>query len=107
MQRIPTENQRERELVTTLKLLSPGASLREGVDHIIQAQTGGLIVVGDTPEILNLTEGGFRINCPYTPMRLAELAKMDGAIILSSDMKRILVFLIMVFDLITINRNKV
>ena len=89
MQRIPTENQRERELVTTLKLLSPGTSLREGIDHIIQAQTGGLIIIGDTPEILNLTEGGFRINCPYTPMRLAELAKMDGAIILSSDMKRI------------------
>ena len=89
VQRIPTENQRERELVTTLKLLSPGTSLREGIDHIIQAQTGGLIIIGDTPEILNLTEGGFRINCPYTPMRLAELAKMDGAIILSSDMKRI------------------
>lgn len=89
MLRIPKENQKERELVDTLKLLSPGTSLREGIDYIIQAKTGGLIVVGDTPEILNLTEGGFRINCPYTPMRLSELAKMDGAIILSSDMKRI------------------
>ncbi len=89
MLRIPTENQKERELVAVLKLLSPGTSLREGIDYIIQANTGGLIVVGDTPEILNLTEGGFRINCPYLPTRLSELAKMDGAIILSSDMKRI------------------
>ncbi len=87
--KIPTENQKERELVSTLKLLSPGTYLREGIDLIIQSNTGGLIVVGDTPEILNLTEGGFRINCPYTPTRLSELAKMDGAIILSSDLKRI------------------
>ena len=89
MLKIPTENQKERELVSTLKLLSPGTSLREGIDFIIQANTGGLIVIGDTPEILNLTEGGFRINCPYTPTRLSELAKMDGAIILSTDLKRI------------------
>lgn len=89
MLKIPTENQKERKLVATLKLLSPGTMLREGIDFIIQAKTGGLIVVGDTPEILNSTEGGFRINCPYTPTHLAELAKMDGAIILSSDMKRI------------------
>ncbi|MDE0087604.1 MAG: DNA integrity scanning diadenylate cyclase DisA [Candidatus Poribacteria bacterium] len=87
--KIPTENQKERELVATLKLLSPGTSLRAGIDYIIQAKTGGLIVVGDSPEILNLTEGGFRINCQFTPTRLSELAKMDGAIILSSDMKRI------------------
>lgn len=89
MLKIPTENQKERELVSTLKLLSPGTYLRDGIDLIIQSNTGGLIVVGDTPEILNLTEGGFRINCPYTPTRLSELAKMDGAIILSSDLKRI------------------
>lgn len=89
VQNIHTENQNERKLVNTLKLLSPGTSLREGIDYIIQSNTGGLIVVGDTPEILNLTEGGFRINCQYTPTRMSELAKMDGAIILSSDIKRI------------------
>ncbi len=89
MQNIPIENQRERELVAALELLSPGTSLREGIDYIIQGKTGALIVVGDTPEILSLTEGGFRINSRYTPMRLYELAKMDGAIILSENMKRI------------------
>ena len=89
MLNISTENQKERELVAALKLLSPGTSLREGIDFMIQGKTGGLIVVGDTPEILDLTEGGFRINCRYTPTRLYELAKMDGAIVLSEDMKRI------------------
>ncbi|MCG9127134.1 DNA integrity scanning diadenylate cyclase DisA [Candidatus Poribacteria bacterium] len=79
----------ENDLHNTLKLLSPGTSLREGIDYIIQGKNGGLIVIGDTPEVLSLTEGGFRINCQYSPTRLAELAKMDGAILLSSDMKRI------------------
>ena len=86
---ISTENQKTRELLATLRLLSPGTHLREGIDYIIQGKTGGLIVVGDTPEILDLIEGGFRINCQYTPTRLYELSKMDGAIILSEDMKRI------------------
>ena len=83
------ESQKTRALVATLKLLSPGTSLREGIDYIIQGEMGGLIVVGDTPEILDLTEGGFRINCRYTPTRLFELSKMDGAIILSEDAQRI------------------
>ncbi len=86
---IPTENFIERELIATLKLLSPGTALRDGIGYILQAKTGGLIVVGDSPDVLNLTEDGFQIDCPYLPSRLAELAKMDGAIILSSDMKRI------------------
>ena len=89
MQNISMKNQKTRELFATLKLLSPGTYLREGIDYIIQGKTGGLIVIGDTPEILDLAEGGFRINCPYTPTRLYELSKMDGAIILSEDIKRI------------------
>ena len=89
MQNISTENQETCELFAALKLLSPGTYLREGIDYILQSKTGGLIVLGDTPEILDLTEGGFRINCPYTPTRLYELSKMDGAIILSEDIKHI------------------
>jgi len=37
-----------------------------------------------------LLTGGFRIEEDYTPARLYELAKMDGAIILSKDLKKIL-----------------
>ena len=57
---ISTENQKTRQLFAALKLLSPGTYLREGTDYIIQSKADGLIVVGDTPEILDLTEGGFR-----------------------------------------------
>ena len=34
--------------------------------------------------------GGFKINEEYTPSKLYELAKMDGAIVLSKDLKKIL-----------------
>ena len=39
---------------------------------------------------MNIVDGGFNINVDYTPARLYELAKMDGAIILSQDLKKIL-----------------
>lgn len=37
-----------------------------------------------------IVDGGFFINCDFSPAYLYELAKMDGAIILSEDGKRIL-----------------
>jgi len=69
--------------------LSPGKSLRTGLDDILNGRTGALIVV-ECNEAKNIFEGGFKVNCRFTSQRLAELAKMDGAIILSSDMKKIL-----------------
>ena len=73
-----------------LELLAPGSIFRAGVENVLQANTGGLIVVGDAPELMALVSGGFKIDCPFTPSRLYELAKMDGAIVLSKDAKRIL-----------------
>ena len=66
-----------------LKLIAPGTELRLGLENILKAKTGALIVVGDTKEVLDLVDGGFEINQDYTASRLYELAKMDGAIILS------------------------
>lgn len=74
----------------TLKLLSPGTTLHEGLENILRARTGALIVIGDSDEVMALVNGGFRIDAEMTPAALYELAKMDGAIILSSDAKRIL-----------------
>ena len=56
----------------------------------MKAKTGALIIVGDSKEIMDIVDGGFYINEEYTASRLYELAKMDGAIVLSSDMKHIL-----------------
>ena len=73
-----------------LKLIAPGTELRLGLDNILKAKTGALIVVGDSKDVLDLVDGGFAINQEYTAARLYELAKMDGAIILSEDLKTIL-----------------
>jgi diadenylate cyclase len=50
---------------------------------------GALIVIGDGPDILALCSGGFLLDAEFTPQRLSELAKMDGAMILSADCSRI------------------
>ncbi len=78
------------EIIDILKMIAPGTSIREGLDNILKAKTGALIVIGDDKEVMNIVDGGFNINVDYNPARLYELAKMDGAIILSSDMKKIL-----------------
>ena len=74
-----------------LKMIAPGTPIRNGLENILKAKTGALIAVGgDTKEVLELVDGGFKLDVEYTSSRLYELAKMDGAIILSSDFKRIL-----------------
>ena len=72
-----------------LALIAPGTALREGLDRVLQAKHGALIVVGDSPAVLSICTGGFLLDAEYTPQRLSELAKMDGAIILASDASRI------------------
>ncbi|MGH9187499.1 MAG: DNA integrity scanning diadenylate cyclase DisA [Acidimicrobiales bacterium] len=76
-------------LLDALAAVAPGQPLREGLDRILQAGMGALIVVGDGPEVLNICSGGFLLDAAFSPQRLSELAKMDGAIILASDASRI------------------
>ena len=76
--------------IEILKLIAPGTQLRLGLDNILKAKTGALIVVGDSKDILDLVDGGFEINQEFTAARLYELAKMDGAIVLSEDLRKIL-----------------
>ena len=77
-------------IVEILKLIAPGTKIREGLENILKAKTGALIVIGDTKEVLDIVDGGFSIDVEYTPAKLYELAKMDGAIVLSADLKKIL-----------------
>jgi len=80
-----------RELTGALRLVAPGTDLREGIDNIIRAHSGALIVVSNPRKLerLNLISGGMKIEVEFTPMRLYELAKMDGAIIVSPDISYI------------------
>ena len=76
-------------MLEALAQIAPGQPLRAGVERILQASTGALIVVGDGPDVLDICSGGFLLDAEFTPQRLSELAKMDGAIILASDTSRI------------------
>ena len=76
-------------LRAALAQVAPGRMLRDGIDRILQAGMGGLLIIGDGPEVLNICSGGFLLDTAFSPQRLSELAKMDGAIILARDGSRI------------------
>lgn len=80
---------RSKALLEALAIVAPGQPLREGLDRVVKASMGALIVVGDGPEVLNICSGGFLLDAAFSPQRLSELAKTDGAIILAPDASRI------------------
>ncbi|MGJ7913541.1 DNA integrity scanning diadenylate cyclase DisA [Neobacillus sp. LXY-1] len=73
-----------------LQFIAPGTPIREGIDNVLRANTGGLIVIGYNDKVKSIVDGGFEINCTFTPSNLYELAKMDGAIILNETGNKIL-----------------
>ncbi|MFZ5955253.1 MAG: DNA integrity scanning diadenylate cyclase DisA [Nanoarchaeota archaeon] len=79
----------EEEFLSILKLVAPGTNLRTALDGALKTGKGALIVI-ENEFLFPLLDGGFKVNCRFTPQRLIELSKMDGAIILAKDMKRIL-----------------
>jgi diadenylate cyclase len=85
-----TCSQFDDQLIKALERLAPGTQLREGLERVLRAETGALVVLGAPPRVQALFSGGFRIGVPFTAQRLSELAKMDGAIILDEAAKTIL-----------------
>src|SRR3989344_1513520 len=76
------------EFLNILRQVSPGTNIRTAIEGIVKSQKGALIVV-ENSLVNQILDGGFKINARFTPQKLMELSKMDGAIILSKDMKRI------------------
>ncbi len=76
-------------MVRALEMVAPGTALREGIDNILHAHTGGLIVIADVDELSFMFSGGIKLDLEYTPALLYELAKMDGAIALSANATKI------------------
>ena len=72
-------------LLRAIDAVAPGTALREGIDNIVHANTGGLIVVGETEEFAFMLSGGIKLDVDYTPGMLYQVAKMDGAILVNSD----------------------
>lgn len=79
----------EEQMRRTLALVAPGTALREGLERILRGNTGALIVLGYDTTVEALCTGGFSLDVEFSPTRLRELAKMDGAIVISSDVQRI------------------
>src|SRR4051812_49848571 len=83
------EARQEPRLVKSLEMVAPGTAVREGIDNIVNAHTGGLIVIGDPDELSFLFSGGIKLDIDYTPAILYQLAKMDGAIALNGNATKI------------------
>ena len=76
-------------LHAALAMVAPGKPLRDGIERIVRAKMGGLLILSDSAEVLAICSGGFLLDADFSPQRLSELAKMDGAIILGSNASRI------------------
>lgn len=81
----------EKTMSEILQFMAPGTPIREGIDNVLRANTGGLIVLGNKEKMTNIVDGGFQINSPFSPSYLYELAKMDGAIVLNEEGNKILI----------------
>src|ERR687888_133211 len=81
--RTPSEDDPRRDpaLLEALARIAPGTELRQAIDDIIRSREGALIVIGDPDALSFLYSGGIRLDQPFTPQLLYELAKMDGAIV--------------------------
>jgi diadenylate cyclase len=85
--RTPSEDdpRRNAKLLDFIARVAPGSDLRQGIDDIIRAGEGALIVFGDPDELSFLYSGGIRLDHPFTPQLIYELAKMDGAMVLDAE----------------------
>jgi diadenylate cyclase len=86
---VPTSD-RDAALRSVLATVAPGTWLRDGLERILRGNTGALIVLGFDKIVASLCTGGFPLDVESSATRLRELAKMDGALVLSSDGTRIL-----------------
>ena len=89
--RTPSEDdpRRDERLLAAVETIAPGTPLRQAVDDVIRSHEGALIVIGDPNELSFLYSGGIKIDAPFRPQLLYELAKMDGAIIVDTALKRL------------------
>jgi diadenylate cyclase len=84
-----TDHRQDAKVLTALARVAPGTELRQGIDDIIRSKEGALIVIGEPAELSFLFSGGLRLDHPFTPQLLYELAKMDGAIIIDTSLSKL------------------
>ncbi|MFW6012922.1 MAG: DNA integrity scanning diadenylate cyclase DisA [Candidatus Bipolaricaulota bacterium] len=69
--------------------IAPGTEIRDAINRIVEQGNGGLIVIAELEQVSEVITSGFEMDADFTSQRLAELAKMDGALILSEEMTAI------------------
>ena len=72
------------KILAAVGRIAPGTALRSAIDDIIRSSEGALIVIGEPTELAFLFSGGIKLEVPFTPQLLYEVAKMDGAIIVNA-----------------------
>src|SRR5690349_8696593 len=77
------------KILAAVGRIAPGTELRAAIDDIIRSREGALIVIGEPSELAFLLSGGIKLDVPFRPQLLYELAKMDGAIIVNSQVTKI------------------
>jgi diadenylate cyclase len=81
---------RDDRLRAVLQKVAPGTALREGIDRIMYAGKGAIIVLGCSGGVQGMLSGGFKLDTRFTAQRLSEVAKMDGAIVVDEHVEHIL-----------------
>src|SRR5438093_8840439 len=77
------------KVLATVARIAPGTELRQAIDDIIRSREGALIVIGEPSELAFLFSGGIKLDVPFRPQLLYEVAKMDGAIIVNSSVTKL------------------
>jgi diadenylate cyclase len=77
------------QLLSSLAAVAPGTVLRDGLERVLRGNTGALIVLGHDRTVEQLCTGGFHVDVDFTAQRLRELCKLDGAVVLTADLSRI------------------
>src|SRR5688500_5612252 len=80
---------RDEQMLATLAAVAPGTPLRDGLERILRGNTGALVLLGHNKLVESLCTGGFALDVDFSSTRLRELAKMDGAVVLSDDLSKI------------------
>ncbi len=57
-------------MIEALAAIAPGTALREGLDRILQANMGALVVIGDGPDVLAVSSGGFLLDAEFSAAAL-------------------------------------
>src|SRR6476469_10854094 len=76
-------------MLDALRRIAPGTTMRQGLNDVLRARLGSLIVIGEPAELSFMFSGGIRLDQAFSPYLLYELAKMDGAIIINAASTRI------------------